>query len=140
MRVRFLCAWPRSAAWGCAKFALIKHQRYAHAKQFGRANRSLKKLKTYLGRVIRDIGRKIEGHEGLEAAFARCLSLARRVRDQKQHQRGEKIYSLHAPEVEARNGRSTSFLVCVKVSVATTLSHPKRSVRHPCEGDAGQAI
>src|SRR5579863_5470288 len=37
------------------KFALIKHQRYAHAKQFKRANRALKKLKTYLGRVIRDI-------------------------------------------------------------------------------------
>ena len=35
------------------KFALIKHQRYAHAKQFKRANRALKKLRTYLGRVIR---------------------------------------------------------------------------------------
>ena len=40
------------------KFALIQHQRYAHAKQFKRANRMLKKLRTYLGRVIRDIGRK----------------------------------------------------------------------------------
>jgi transposase, IS5 family len=40
------------------KFALIKHQRYAHAKQFKRANRALK-LKTYLGRIIRDIGRKL---------------------------------------------------------------------------------
>jgi len=39
------------------KFALIKHQRYAHAKQFKRANRALKKLRTYLGRVIRDIAR-----------------------------------------------------------------------------------
>src|ERR1700682_3866610 len=28
------------------KFALIKHQRYAHAKQFKRANRALKKLRT----------------------------------------------------------------------------------------------
>jgi IS5 family transposase len=36
---------------------LIKHQRYAHAHQFKRANRSLRRLKTYLGRVIRDIGR-----------------------------------------------------------------------------------
>ena len=44
------------------KFALIKHQRYAHAKQFKRANRALKKLRTYLGRVIRDIARKIEGN------------------------------------------------------------------------------
>ena len=40
------------------KFALIKHQHYAHAKQFKRANRALKKLKTYLGRIIRDIGRE----------------------------------------------------------------------------------
>ena len=31
------------------KLALIKHQRYAHAHQFKRANRSLRKLKTYLG-------------------------------------------------------------------------------------------
>src|SRR5262245_23199462 len=30
------------------KLALIKHQRYAHAHQFKRANRSLRKLKTYL--------------------------------------------------------------------------------------------
>ena len=29
--------------------------RYAHAHQFKRANRSLRRLKTYLGRVIRDI-------------------------------------------------------------------------------------
>src|SRR3954468_22391005 len=44
------------------KFALIKHQRYAHAKQFKRANRALRTLRTYLGRVIRDIGRKIDGN------------------------------------------------------------------------------
>jgi hypothetical protein len=43
------------------KFALIKHQRYAHAKQFKRANRSLKTRRTYLGRVIRDVTRKIAG-------------------------------------------------------------------------------
>jgi hypothetical protein len=55
------------------KFALIKHQRYAHAKQFKRANRMLRKLRTYLGRVIRDIGRKIEGNGGLEGTFAKIL-------------------------------------------------------------------
>ncbi len=37
--------------------------------------------RTYLGRVIRDIGRKIEGDGGLEAAFAKLLLLARRVRE-----------------------------------------------------------
>ena len=71
------------------KFALIKHQRYAHAKQFKRANRALKKLRTYLGRVIRDIARKIEGRTDLlgEIALGRMLAPARRVHDQKQHQR-----------------------------------------------------
>jgi hypothetical protein len=47
------------------KLALISHQRYAHAKQFKRANRALRTLRTYLGRVIRDIARKLEGEVGL---------------------------------------------------------------------------
>ena len=64
------------------KLALVKHQRYAHARQFGRARKALRKLKTYLGRVIRDIARKIDGAPALETAFARLMSLARRVRDQ----------------------------------------------------------
>src|ERR1700752_4355706 len=83
------------------KLALIKHQRYAHAHQFKRANRSLRKLKTYLGRVIRDIGRRIDGDPEVEEIFAQPLSLSRRVLAQDQHQRGPKVYSLHAPEVSA---------------------------------------
>src|SRR5690554_3295974 len=51
------------------KLALIKHQRYAHAKQFKRANKALRKLKTYLGRTIRDISRQIAGEAELEAIF-----------------------------------------------------------------------
>ena len=47
------------------KFALMMQQRYAHAKQFNRAKRALKTLKTYLGRVMRDIARKIAGDEAL---------------------------------------------------------------------------
>jgi len=35
------------------KFALISIRSYAHAKQFKRANRALRTLKTYLGPVIR---------------------------------------------------------------------------------------
>src|SRR5665213_2104795 len=53
------------------KFALIKHQRYAHAKQFKRANGSLRKLKTYLGRVIRDIRRKTASNDGMREALLR---------------------------------------------------------------------
>src|SRR5438876_1779950 len=109
------------------KLALIQHQRYAHAKQFKRANRMLRKLRTYLGRVIRDIGRKIEGNGGLEAAFIRLLALARRVREQQQRQRGPKVYSLHAPEVECigKGKAHRPYEFGVKVSVATTIGHAR---------------
>jgi IS5 family transposase len=61
------------------KLALIKHQRYAHAHQFKRANRSLRKLKTYLARIVRNIERHIAENEVLREAFVRPLFLARRV-------------------------------------------------------------
>jgi transposase, IS5 family len=48
---------------------LIKHQRYAHAKQFKRANRALRTLRTYLGPVARDITRKIKGDAALKEVF-----------------------------------------------------------------------
>ena len=110
------------------KFALIKHQRYAHAKQFKRANRALKTLRTYLGRVIRDIARRIEDDAWLkEVVFANVLALAKRVRDQKQHQRGAKVYSLHAPEVECigKGKAHRPYEFGVKVSVATTHRHAR---------------
>lgn len=107
------------------KHALIAHQRYAHAKQFRRANRALRTLRTYLGRVMRDIMRKIKGDVDKQAAFAQLLSLAHGVRHQNQRQRGKKIYSLHAPEVEciAKGKSHKPYEFGVKVSVATTLNH-----------------
>ena len=65
-----------------------------------RAGKPLRKLKTYLGRVIRDIRRKIAGEDGLREAFVKPLHLAERVLAQDRRQRGRKVYSLHAPEVE----------------------------------------
>jgi IS5 family transposase len=44
------------------KLALIKYQRYAHARQFNRANKALRKLRTYLGRVRATL-RRINGRE-----------------------------------------------------------------------------
>src|SRR6202030_2936747 len=97
--------------------------------QFKRANRALKKLRTYLGRVIRDIARKIEGRTDLlgQIVLGRMLALARQVLDQKQHQRGPKVYSLHAPEVECigKGKAHRPYEFGVKVSVATTLAHAK---------------
>jgi transposase, IS5 family len=109
------------------KIALIKHQRYAHARQFGRAKRALRKLKTYLGRVIRDISREIAGDDWLQSKFAWLLNLARRVRDQERGQRGPKVYSLHAPEVECigKGKPHKPYEFGVKVSVATTLKRCK---------------
>jgi len=109
------------------KRALIKHQRYAHAKQFKRATRSLRTLKTYLGRTIRDILRQIAGEDDLEAIFRRPLYLAGRVLEQKQRQRGKKIYSLHAPEVECigKGKAHAPYEFGVKVSIATTLKRSR---------------
>lgn len=107
------------------KFALIKHQRYAHAKQWKRANRALKTLRTYLGRVIRDITRKIENDETLKAALAPMLSRAIAVRHQQR--RGSKVYSLHAREVECigKGKAHRPYEFGVKVSVATPIARAK---------------
>jgi transposase, IS5 family len=104
------------------KLALIKSQRYAHAKQFRRHRREIKFLRTRLGRVIRDIDRKIEGNTSLEAALRDELALARRVRDQQRRQTGPKVYSLHAPEVECigKGKPHKPYEFGCKVTVATT--------------------
>jgi transposase, IS5 family len=97
------------------------------AKQFKRANRALRTIRTYLGRVTRDIVRKIRGEAELESVFAHPLMLARRVREQRQHQRGHKVYSLHAPEVECigKGKAHRPYEFGVKVSLATTLYRSK---------------
>ncbi len=109
------------------KFALIQHQRYAHAKQFKRAGKALRKLKTYLGRTVRDIERQIAGDEQLDAIFKWSLYQAKTVIEQRQRQRGRKIYSLHADEVECigKGKAHKPYEFGVKVSVATTLNRSK---------------
>lgn len=78
-----------------AKRASIKSGRYAHAKQFKRMRRELKKLKTRLGRVIRDIRRKLPSPD---ATLEQLLVLCERLHAQ-QPQDKKKLYSLHEPEV-----------------------------------------
>jgi transposase, IS5 family len=109
------------------KRALIAHQRYAHAKQFKRAGRALRTIRTYLGRIIRDVARQVRGDAELERIFVPELWLAERVREQRQNQRGRKIYSLHAPEVECigKGKAHRPYEFGVKVSLATTLHRSK---------------
>ena len=108
--------------------ALIAHQRYAHAKQFKYANKALRKLRTFLGRVERDIARRIKDDAGLREVFRRPLYLAERVREQRHKQRGKKLYSLRAPEVECigKGKAHRPYEFGVKVSVATTCT-PQRA-------------
>ena len=77
------------------KKAYIKHGRYKHARQMNRAKRELKRLKIYLGRIIRDIARKVATPD---QALATLLERSSRIFDQKQPDKN-KLYSLHAPEV-----------------------------------------
>src|SRR5215468_3043344 len=109
------------------KWASIMVGRYTHAHQFKRARRMLKFLRTRLGRLIRDISRKIDGDAELEAVFVPLLSLATRVRQQDQHQRGRKVYALHAPEVECigKGKARAPYEFGCKVSVATPVTSPK---------------
>jgi transposase, IS5 family len=109
------------------KRALIQQQRYTHAKQFKRANKCLRKLKTYLGRVMRDIRRKIEGNAALQKTFAQPLSLGWRVLTQKKRQKEPKVYALHAPEVECigKGKAHKPYEFGVKVSFATTVAASK---------------
>ena len=79
-----------------AKAAAMMAGRYAHAKQFRRHQRQLRILRGRLGRIIRDIRRKIEGQPALEEAFSLPLGRARQIRSQQQRQRGWKLYSFHA--------------------------------------------
>jgi predicted exporter len=54
--------------------------RYAPAKQFNRHRRHLRLLRTRLGRIIRDIRRKIGGEADLEAVFEWPLTRANQIR------------------------------------------------------------
>jgi IS5 family transposase len=110
-----------------AKRAAIMVGRYSHAHQFKRARRALKFLRIRLGRVIRDIRRKIAGNEVLNQRFATLLALAHRVRFQDHRQRGHKVYALHAPEVECigKGKARAPYEFGCKVSIATPATKPK---------------
>jgi transposase, IS5 family len=110
-----------------AKRAAIMVGRYSHAHPFKRARRALKFLRTRLGRVIRDIGRKIAGNPALRERFADLLTLAVRVRFQDHRQRGPKVYALHAPEVECigKGKARAPYEFGCKVSITTPATKPK---------------
>lgn len=96
--------------------------RYAHAKQYRRMRNHLKKLKTLVGRVWRDVSRQLaQVPQHLKPKVTDLLQKVERLLKQ-QPQDNHKLYSLHAPEVACINkGKSRQpYEFGVKVSVMTT--------------------
>ncbi len=79
-----------------AKKALHKQSSHAHANQMKKAKKQTKKLKVYLGRVARDIRRKMQKSN---PKMDNLLALSDKVLTQ-ERQSKNKIYSIHEPEVE----------------------------------------
>ncbi len=97
--------------------------RYAHAKQFKRMKKTLRSLKTRVGRVHREVTRQLDRVAPQVRDRANDL-LARTGRILTQQTKDKhKLYALHAPEVEciSKGKARTPYEFGVKVSIATTL-------------------
>lgn len=82
-----------------ARHARREAARLLHGRGHSQGMRWLRKLRTWLGRVIRDVTRKIEDDPAREAIFAETLGRARRIHGQRPGD-ADKLYAFHAPEVE----------------------------------------
>ena len=97
----------------------IQAGRYAHAKQFKRMRRMLKTQRTILGRLIRDIERKMD-HPS--ERLLSSLAFAKRLHAQQPKDK-QKLYSWHAPEVECigKGKARKPYEFGVKATITTTL-------------------
>ena len=110
-----------------------KAGRYAHAKQFRRMRRTIKRQRTVVGRLQRDIERKAAGVTGLASAvqaalqttLARAAQIVAQSGSKKAKDGVPKLYSFHAPEGSCINkGKSRQpYEFGVKVGIASTLQH-----------------
>jgi IS5 family transposase len=83
--------------------------------------RYLRRMRTWTGRLVRDIERKIEGKPDLQHACEPRLKRVKAFLAQKPDDKN-KIYALHAPEVEciAKGKARTRYEFGVKTSIAVT--------------------
>jgi IS5 family transposase len=101
---------------------------YAHAKQFKRLRRVVKRQRTLLGIVLREIHRKLatnppESPTTLNRLNS-LLDRAERIRSQQPKDK-HKLYALHAPEVECigKGKARRPYEFGVKASIAVTHRH-----------------
>lgn len=119
-----------------------KAGRYAHAKQFRRMRKAIGRQRTVLGRLVREVQRKIATTTAacaavnatpmaaaVQQALSTTLERAQRIWSQtaaKKNREGKgKLYAFHAPEVECiGKGKSRQpYEFGVKVGIASTLKH-----------------
>jgi len=98
---------------------------YAHAKQFKRLRRTVKRQRTILGIILREVQRKLPAATSLcGAALSRLNTLlerAERIRTQQPKDKN-KLYALHAPEAECigKGKARKPYEFGVKASIALT--------------------
>jgi IS5 family transposase len=113
---------------------------YAHAKQFKRLRKTVKRQRTILGVVMREVQRALAADQAAVATaaaggtppheanspkalsdLATLLERAQRIRTQQRHTKN-KLYALHAPEVEciSKGKARNPYEFGVKVSLAVT--------------------
>jgi IS5 family transposase len=99
------------------------HCRYSHAKQYKRATKLEKSLKTLLGRMIRMIQKLAPHQDGKikDDKLRKLLELAERLMAQEKTSKN-KIYSVHEPEVKCipKDKAHKRYEFGCKVSVVTT--------------------
>jgi transposase, IS5 family len=105
-----------------------KAGRYAHARQFKRMRKVIKRQTTIVGRLHREITRKMSPlSQAVQEALGHSIDKAKRLitqtRSHKTKDKQPKLYSWHAPEVECiSKGKSRNpYEFGVKVGIATTL-------------------
>jgi IS5 family transposase len=97
---------------------LMQSSRYAHARQMKRARACTRKLKTPLGRIVREIERQVEKPSN---KLATLLATAHRIHAEQTHDKN-KIYSVHEPETQciAKGKAGKQYEFGNKVSVAVS--------------------
>jgi len=93
---------------------------YAHAKQFKRLRQVVRRQRTILGVLLRDVQRKMVGlAQAAQDKLAPWLERAERIRSQRPQDK-DKLYALHAPEVSCigKGKARKPYEFGVKVSLA----------------------
>jgi IS5 family transposase len=104
-----------------------KAGRYAHARQFKRMRRAIKRQRTIVGRLQREIDRKASAIAvAVRQALSDALSKAARINAQSAQRKAAdgqpKLYAWHAPEVDciSKGKARTPYEFGVKVGIAST--------------------